>query len=149
MSIAGQIARSPAIRPAAEVWRSIISRTPTIFGRLVFLASLWDPASGRYNHESMAALFVPGEVDRALRSSHQQVFQQWISAGLAEQKADLDEYLSSAGVPRHALAYRNLTPAASREVERQLYLTDLETLLELLRFEGGGVSGAPTSSPHP
>ena len=149
MSIAGQIARSSAIRPAAEVWRSILARTSTTFGRLVFLASLWDPASGRYNHESMAALFAPGEVDRALRSCHQQVFQQWISAGLAEQKADLDEYLSTVGGPRHALAYRNLTPVAAREVERQLYLTDLETLLELLRFEGGAACEAPKSSPRP
>lgn len=148
MSIAGQIARFPAIRPAAEVWRSILSRIPTIFGRLVFLASLRDPASGRYRHESLAPLFAPEEVDRTLRSSHQQVFQQWISAGLAEQKADLDEYLSTAGGPRYALPYRNLTPAAAREVERQLYLTDLETLLELLRFEGGGAPADPTSSPH-
>jgi hypothetical protein len=143
VSIADRIAR-----PAAEVWRTNWARIPTIFGRLVYLASLRDPASGRYSHESLAPLFAPDEVDRALRSSHQQVFQQWISAGLAEQKADLDEYLSAAGGPRHALPYRSLTPAGVRDVERQLYLTDLETLLELLRFEGAS-AGAPKSSPHP
>ena len=144
MSIAGQIAR-----PAAEVWRSSLVRVPTLFGRLVYLASLRDPASGRYTHESLAPLFAPEEVDRALRSSHQQIFQQWISAGLADQKADLDEYLSAAGGPRYALPYRSLTPAAAREVERQLYLTDLETLLELLRLESGAASAVPKSSPHP
>lgn len=148
VSIAGQIARSSAFRPAAEVWRSTMARIPTLFGRLVYVAALRDGASGRYNHEALAPLFAPEEVDRALRSSHQQVFQQWISAGLAEQKADLDEYLTTAGGPRYALPYRSLTPAGAREVERQLYLTDLETLLELLRFEGGA-SAAPGSSPRP
>jgi hypothetical protein len=55
----------------------------------------------------------------------------------------LDEYLDTAGGPRYALAYRNLVPASARDVERQLYLTDLETLLELLRFEHGAVFSAP------
>lgn len=148
MSIAGQPTRSTAIRPAAEIWRSTLARIPTLFGRLVYLAALRDAAAGRYSHESLARLFAPDEVDRALRASHQQVFQQWISAGLAEQKADLDDYLSTAGGPRYALPYRSLTPAGAREVERQLYLTDLETLLELLRCDGAA-SGTPASSPHP
>jgi len=33
--------------------------------------------------------------------------------------------------------YRNLVPAGAREVERKLYLVDLETILELLRNEYG------------
>ena len=129
------------LRPAADVWRGLVSCIPTIFGRLVYLSSLRD-SSGRYFHDSMASL--PREdAERALRNSHQQVFQQWICFGLEEQKADLDEYLATAGGPRYALAYRNLVPATAREVERQLYLTDLETLLELLRFEHEAVFSNP------
>jgi hypothetical protein len=126
-------------RPAGEVWRDALYRIPTLFGRMVFLASLRHPQTGLYTHESLAGL-PPEDADRTLRSSHQQVFQQWISQGLEEQKADLDEYLGTAGGPRYALPYRNLVPSSAREVERQLYLTDLETLLELLRFEHGSVS---------
>jgi len=89
---------------------------------------------------------LPGdETDRTLRNSHQQVFQQWISSHLAEQKSDLDEYLRTTGGPRYALPYRNLAPASARDVERQLYLTDLETLLELLRFEHGAAFSIPKS----
>ena len=121
-------------RPAAEVWRTTISHIPTLFGRLVFLSSLRESGSGRYFHDSLGFL-AKEDADRTLRNSHQQVFQQWICRGLEEQKSDLDEYLSTGGAPRYALAYRNLVPATAREVEKQLYLTDLETLLELLRFE--------------
>jgi hypothetical protein len=135
-------AESRARRPAAEAWRATLSRIPTLFGRLVFLSALRDVNTGRYHHESLDAL-AKDDADRTLRNSHQQVFQQWISSGLAEQKSDLDEYLDTAGGPRYALAYRNLVPASAREVERQLYLTDLETLLELLRFEHGAVFSAP------
>jgi hypothetical protein len=31
--------------------------------------------------------------------------------------------------------YRNFVPAGAREVERMLFTTDLETVLELLRFD--------------
>jgi hypothetical protein len=113
---------------------------PTLFGRLVLLSSLRDPATGEYSHPSLARLWDPEEVDRTIRVSHQQVFQQWLGFRLAEQKADLDEYLNEAGGPRHALAYRHLPPNAARDVERQLYLTDLETLLELLRVADDAVS---------
>jgi hypothetical protein len=51
--------------------------------------------------------------------------------------------LRIAGNPLHSLRYRHLTPPTAREVERQLYLTDLETLLELSRFEPGGASSIP------
>jgi len=127
-------------RAASEVWSSTISRIPTLFGRLIFLASLYNPDTGRYHHPSLSDLVGGEDADRALRNSHQQVFQQWISSGLAEQKADLEEYLSASGGPRHARPYRHLAPATARDVERQLYLTDLETLLELLRFEPDAAS---------
>ena len=123
-------------RPAAETWRATLSRTPTLFGRLVFLASLRNPVNGRYSHAALGGI-PTDDADRTLRNSHQQVFQQWISSGLAEQKSDLEEYLDAAGGPRNALAFRDLIPPTAHEVERQLYLTDLETLLELLRSEGG------------
>jgi hypothetical protein len=132
-------------RPPTEMWRATLLQIPTLFGRLVFLSSLRDLETGRYSHPSLADMPGGEDPDRTLRNSHQQVFQQWISSGLADQKADLDEYLSTAGGPRYALPYRNLAPSSARDVERQLYLTDLETLLELLRFERGAAFSIPGS----
>ncbi len=59
---------------------------------------------------------------------------------LEEQKDDLDGFLREGNASRQAVRYRDLAPPSARDVERQLYLTDLETLLELLRFEDGDVS---------
>jgi hypothetical protein len=111
---------------------------PTVFGRLVYLASLRDPATNRYYHASLTPLLGPEDADRTLCDSHHQVFSKWIGFSLAEQKADLDEYTGRVVDRKHLLLqYRNLVPPTARDVERQLYLTDLETLMELLRYGGG------------
>ena len=123
---------------AGELWRKILSRIPTAFGRLVFVASLRDEVTGRYYHSELSALLGREEADRALRHSHQQVFSQWLVFNLADQKSDLDEYLD--GKVISALSYRELPPPSAREVEKQLYLTDLETLLELMRCDRGAAS---------
>ena len=64
---------------------------------------------------------------------------------MERQKQDLDQYL--AGLHRDPRAiletwsrvepYRNLIPAAAPQAERQLYLSDLQALLELLKNEYG------------
>jgi len=126
--------RRPALVPGAEYWRQILTQVPTSFGRLVFMASLWDARSGSYYHSDLSQLMGREDADRTLCLSHHQVFSQWLGFSLSEQKTDLERYLNTSGGPRFALAYRNLAPPTAREVERQLYVTDLETLLELLRF---------------
>ena len=62
---------------------------------------------------------------------------------LAQQKADLDEYLGASNTPLNLAHYRDIAPATAHQVERQLYLTDLETLLELRRYERGGAYPLP------
>jgi len=99
------------------------------------MASLWDAPSVSYYHSDLSHLMGREDADRTLCLSHHQVFSQWLGFSLSEQKKDLEGYLDTSGGPRFALAYRNLAPPTAREVERQLYITDLETVLELLRFE--------------
>jgi hypothetical protein len=73
--------------------------------------------------------------DRTLCHSHHQVFSVWLGFTLAQQKEDLDEYMVASRAPLDLVPYRDIVPATAHQVERQLYLADLETLLELLRFE--------------
>ena len=148
----GVPARTPRARgapfergAAADVWRNTLSQIPSTFGRLVYLASLRDPNSSLYQHHGLAHLFSEREADKALRSSHEEVFAQWLCLTLEQQKQDLDLYLSGLEDDRRTVlrawlqlaSYRNSLPATAREVERDLFLTDLETLLELLRNEYG------------
>jgi hypothetical protein len=127
-----------------ELWQKTLLEISTVFGRLVYLASLRDAATNRYAHASLSALLAPEEVDRTLCHSHHQIFSQWIGFSLSEQKADLDLYIRDAGGGKYLLQqYGCLIPPTAREVERQLYLTDLETLVELLRYGAGGAYAAP------
>ena len=123
---------------------------PTVFGRLAYLASLRDSTSGYYCEPGLISLLGPEGADRAIRHSHHQVFSEWLAFSLAEQKAEIDEFLRGQGlVPGQpvnwgaSLPYRSLIPPAARDVERQLYLADLETLLELLKVEHAGAFSAP------
>lgn len=133
-----------AREPAAELWRRTLSQIPTVFGRLVYLASLRDTDTNRYAHPSLNSLLSQEDADRTLCHSHHQVFSQWIGSSLAEQKGDLDEYVRDTGGKRYLLQqYRDLVPPTARDVERQLYLTDLETLVELLRYGNSEVFAIP------
>jgi hypothetical protein len=131
--------------PAQRGLYRALSQIPTLFGTLVYVASLRDSVAGRYSHTVFEGVLDVEEADRALCNIHHQVFSRWLTLGLEEQKNDLAEYLKSPGISEAAFHYSNLIPAASRDVERQLYITDLETVLELLRFERNGGRRAPGS----
>jgi hypothetical protein len=129
--------------PAADLWRHTLARIPTLFGRLVYLSSLLSENSGLYQHPALAQMFGDEQADETLRRSHARVFQDWLCLNLEQQKADLLEYLAELpGSPASAFAtwlhlarYREMAPAAAQEVERRLYISDLELLLELLKHE--------------
>jgi hypothetical protein len=121
--------------PAAELWRKTLLRVPTNFGRLGFLASLRDTLTGRYSHPPLSEIVGREITDRTLCHSHHEIFSQWLGFTLAQQKADLDEYLASTYAAPDLAHFREIVPGSAHQVERQLYLTDLATLLELRRFE--------------
>ncbi|MGC9969473.1 MAG: hypothetical protein ABSE56_02665 [Bryobacteraceae bacterium] len=136
---------------ASDLWRNTLSQIPSVFGRLVYLCSLRDPNSGLYQHYGLAQVFSDEEADRVLRQSHEQTFAEWLCFNLEQQKADLDLYLAGLNGNRRTILdtwirltpYRGLIPSVVREVERRLYLSDLETILELLKNEYGVASPDP------
>jgi len=125
------------------LWRKTLARVPTHFGRLVFLSSLRHSLTGRYVHQPLSQIVGADITDRTLRHSQHEVFSAWRGFTLAEQKADLDQYLKASQAPLDLEPYRDIAPPTAHQVERQLYLADLETLLELLRFERGVPYSAP------
>ncbi len=99
-------------------WRSVLQEIPTVYGRLAYLAARPDR-----------------EEDREIRLAHQQLFSQWLTLGISDQIHELRHH---AGEP--LADYVRLVPLNAREVERSLYLDDMETLLGLLRVEPPGAS---------
>lgn len=132
---------------AAESLRRVLNTIPTVFGRLVYLASLRDPKTGHYSHEQLPLFLADGDLDRTVSQYHNRIFSQWLGCSLADQKNDLGEYLALSGAPRYASYYHNLAPVAACDVERLLYLTDLETLMDLLRVERDVVFSIAAASP--
>lgn len=103
--------------PSTEGWRDALQKIPTLFGRLVYLRSLPDCTDLPIGHTAI------------------QVFSSWLRLGLSDQFRDLRAYLA-ANHNRPPADFHRLVPPTAREVERQLFLTDIETLVGLLRVEG-------------
>ena len=136
---------------ASDLWRHTLSQIPSVFGRLVYLSGLREANTGRYAHHGLALMFGERESDRALKESHNTAIDEWLNYGLEQQKADLDLYLSGVTVDKRTVLdswlrtspYRNLTPATIKGPAKKLFISDLETLLELLRNELGVVVDDP------
>lgn len=137
----------------AESWRRTLAGITTPLGRLAYLASLRNANTGTYEHFGLSERVGAAEVDRLVRRSHLEVFQQWLCFSLERQKDELEAYLAGLdGDYREILSnwlqlgpYAAWVPAESRDVERKLFYTDLEMVLELIRNESGVASRDPDS----
>ena len=143
-------------KPAEDLWLRTLSQIPSAYGRLVYLSDLRDDDSATYKHHGLAMIFGEEEAGQALSESHLRVFRDWLTLGLEQQKADLMLYMAKSPVARHALVenwlrltpYRNLLPLRSSEAERELFISDLETLLILLRNASDASGRAPSDLPR-
>ena len=140
--------------PASDLWRNTLSQIPSVFGRLAYLASLRNQNSGEYEHHGLALVFGDEKASQTLAEAHANAFTEWLGYTLEQQKADLDLYLSSVSINKRTIVetwlrlnpYENLLPTTIAEMERELYLTDLRVLLDLLRNEYGVSSRHQASS---
>ena len=123
-----------------------LDAVPSLFGKLVYLASLRDENSAQYRHYGLERLYSRDECQQALLQSHRLIFYEWLRLTLAEQREDLLSYLHDLGEePPTVLTtwmklepFRLYLPAETGRGDVELFLSDLRILLELLL--GAGVA---------
>jgi hypothetical protein len=124
---------------ASDLWKHTLSQIPSLFGRLTYLASLRDAHSGIYRHHGLASFFGHQECAKALRSSHESTFLEWLAFPLREKYGDLTQYLATVEEPRPTVIEHwlrsgpSLVPASAGEMGRELFSVDLRTLLEAIK----------------
>jgi hypothetical protein len=130
---------------AADVWRHTLSQIPYIYGRLAYLGSLRNANTGRYEHHGLAQLYSADKTHGTLLESHEAAFADWLNYDLAHQESDLGLYLGSLGGDLSTVltaweqlgTYKNMIPLTASPAQRELYLMDLEALLQVLRASAG------------
>lgn len=115
----------------------------TAYGRLVYLAGLRDPDSGRYDFFAASGTsHLTQEASNKLKRIHEATFQAWMSYPLERKKAEIERYIASIDeVDRAELIdawlrlrpYNNLVPASIQGPEREKHTSDFEAILGLLK----------------
>lgn len=113
---------------------------PGPYARLIYVASLRDLSSGRYEHHGLAALYPEEAVQQALELCHEQIFERILEMPLEKQLEDLQGCLAAmeGGLPavvchwRQLEPYRVLSPENAPDYLKELFFSNLRVLLEIL-----------------
>ena len=135
-----------------DLWLHTLSAIPVLTGRLLYLSTLRNPVTGRYEHHGLALHFGEDGADRAIRASHRKTFQEWLAMGLAEKVADMEDYLRTSGEDGEAVlrywgsgdGWGSYVPAGALAAEKALFASDLRNAVKILRRQYG--DGGPDHS---
>jgi hypothetical protein len=138
----------------SDLWKHTLSQIPTLFGRLAYCGSLRDQNTGAYAHHGLSTSFGKEQSERALKNSHEEAFSEWLALPMADKYADLNQYLDDLqephqGVVQHWLISGQLhtvVPESSLPMERDLFMYEMEALLEVLKNAALSGRAYPTSS---
>jgi hypothetical protein len=115
---------------------------PSVFGRLVSIAEMWNSANGRYE-SPLGSVFSPDQVDRILTEMHREVFSTWLSFRLQQEERDLSVWLASVshgvadGIQALQAMSKRLTTLLPRdhiEAERQLFFQNFQLVSTMVRW---------------
>src|SRR5436309_2495884 len=107
----------------------LVLQQPSLFGRLVYIAGLWNPEASRYD-KGLPDRFRGADTEKALSRWHQAFFVEWLSQSLTEKEKDVALYWTNPGVNRdQSKSIREVgelaIPPLVRTEERKFFLQDL------------------------
>jgi len=120
-----------------------LSAIPGDFARLTYIAALRDLSTGLYTHAGLAALYPEAAIAQVLKQCHEEVFQRILETPLVSQEEDLGHCLEGIEGPLCATvshwlqteAYRILMPEDSPHYLKELFCSNLRTLLAVLQIK--------------
>lgn len=116
---------------------------PTQFGKLLYVASLRDLASGNYLHEGLAAIYPEGAVQQGLHFCHEEIFLRILELPLEQQERDLrlcisnleGEFWGKVSRWKQTEFHRLLVPEDLPAYLRELFQANVGALLQVLLEE--------------
>ncbi len=118
--------------PLVELYELVI-QPASLFGRLIYIANLWNPQTSRYDR-GLPERFRSPETDQALVKWHYTFFIEWLSLPLPEKERDVALYRM--GKPGPGKTIRELGEAAIpplvRAEERRFFIQDLTFIQAML-----------------
>ena len=117
-----------------------LAAIPTEFGKLLYVASLRDLASGNYLHEGLAALYPEAAVQQGLQFCHEEMFLRILELPVEQQETDLrvcisgleGEFWGKVSRWKQTEFHRLLVPADVPSYLRELFHANVGALLQVL-----------------
>jgi hypothetical protein len=149
-------------------WVAKIATINSVLGRLELVSSLRDPHTGRYIHHGMSQS-IGNRTHDVLLNSHKEVFAEWQAMNLREQMRDLRVFLASLPKPPYVFGprkkrrersntvletwtelepYRNFIPLSLPALERDLFLTNLRSIISVLKAQIAKQLNLPSEANH-
>lgn len=112
---------------------------------MAYLARLRNPETERYEHHGLISIFGESEAEAALRNSHWEVLESFLSLGVLDQRDDVAQYTVT--LPQSARrvleswernqGYLTFLPQSVSLAQRELFDANLSLIVRHLRDEAG------------
>jgi hypothetical protein len=114
---------------------------PSYFGRLYYLCSLKDPATGRYEHDGLKEIYPENSVQAALAHCHAELFSRILETPLSDQEGDVRKCLDSAGDElwniveawRASRPFCSMCPEGFPAYLNDLFSSNMDALLAIIK----------------
>lgn len=113
-------------------------------GRLCYVSDLRNVSTGRYSHPPLEQAYSQPAVHEALLCCHEELFEKVLEQPLQQQERDLRAFLAGIDSPAEEIArrwqevefFRQLVPFGAPHYLRDLFLSNLRIILDLVVGEG-------------
>jgi hypothetical protein len=119
---------------------ALVETIPTVFGRLVYLATISETSARGYRSGPRIGTARSQQVGVTLGHAHTDVFARWLVLGLEQQRRDLMRFVDSDGRDAYECLrswrtggiFDQLAPETASWHETRLFRDDLELVIESL-----------------